>query len=42
METTYTAQELIEILGMVPHEEGGWYAFVTKAASPFPAGFCRN
>ena len=38
METTYTAQELIEILGMVPHEEGGWYAFVTKSGVSLPGG----
>ena len=38
METTYTAQELIEILGMVPHDEGGWYAFVTKSGVSLPGG----
>lgn len=38
MEYTYTARELIELLGMVPHEEGGWYAFVTSSGVSIPAG----
>lgn len=38
MEHTYTAQELIDLLGMVPHEEGGWYAFVTSSGVSLPAG----
>lgn len=38
MEHTYTAQEVIELLGMVPHEEGGWYAFVTASGVSLPAG----
>ena len=38
MEHTYTAQELIDLLGMVPHEEGGWYAFVTSSGVSIPAG----
>lgn len=38
MEHTYTAQELIDLLGMVPHEEGGWYAFVTSSKVTVPAG----
>lgn len=38
MEYTYTARELIELLGMVPHEEGGWYAFVTSSGVSIPGG----
>ena len=38
MEHTYTAQEVIELLGMVPQEEGGWYAFVTASGVSLPAG----
>lgn len=38
MEYTYTARELIELLGMVPHEEGGWYAFVTASGVSIPGG----
>ena len=38
MEYTYTARELIELLGMVPHEEGGWYAFITSSGVSIPGG----
>ena len=38
MNDTYTARELIELLGMIPHEEGGWYAFVTSSGVCVPGG----
>lgn len=37
--TAYTAREIIDLLGMVPHQEGGWYAFVTTSGVSLPDGF---
>lgn len=41
-QTAYTAREIIELLGMVPHQEGGWYAFVTTSGVSLPAGFLKD
>lgn len=38
MERPYTAREIIALLGMEPHQEGGWYAFVTASGVPIPGG----
>ena len=37
--TAYTAREIIDLLGMAPHQEGGWYAFVTTSGVSLPDGF---
>ena len=37
-QATFTARELVEQLRLLPHEEGGWYAFVTASGVTLPEG----
>lgn len=41
---SYTAAQLIELLHLLPHPEGGWYAFRESSGQVLPgsAGFSRS